>query len=137
MSGHIFFADRYYGYDDGIYVALRLIEMLSKKNKNLSEYVSEVPKYVSTPEIRIDCVNDDEKFILVEKLVVYFKENFDCNLTDGVRINFKDGWGLIRASNTQPVLVCRCEAKNEKKLDGIKNIIFDKIKYFGGNKVEL
>ena len=65
-----------------------------------------------------------------------FSENFNCNLIDGVRINFKDGWGLIRASNTQPVLVCRCEAKNKIQLDEIKNIIFDKIKYFGADKIE-
>ena len=136
MSGHIFFADRYYGYDDGMYVALRLIELLSRGNKRLSEYTSEIPKYVSTPEIRINCINDKEKFILIKKLVFYFKENFDCNLIDGVRINFTDGWGLVRASNTQPVLVCRCEAKDKKKLDEIKNIIFDKIKYFGDTTVE-
>ena len=137
MSGHIFFADRYYGYDDGIYVALRLIEMLSKRNKKLSEYLSEIPKYISTPEIRINCKDDALKFSLVEKLVSYFKENLDCNLIDGVRINFDDAWGLIRASNTQPVLVCRCEARNEKRLEEIKSIIFDKIKHFGDGIVEI
>jgi len=137
MSGHIFFSDRYYGYDDGIYVALRLIEKLSKKNINLSEYIAEIPQYISTPEIRIDCIDDNEKFILTEKLVSYFSQKFDCNLIDGVRINFKNGWALIRASNTQPVLVCRCEAEDEQKLNNIKEIIFDKIKYFGGDKIEL
>ena len=137
MSGHIFFSDRYYGYDDGIYVALRLIEILSKKEKKLSEYISEIPQYVSTPEIRINCINDTEKFILTKKLVAYFSEKFDCSLIDGVRVNFKNGWALIRASNTQPVLVCRCEAKNEENLHNIKKIIFDKIKLFGGSKIEL
>ena len=136
MSGHIFFSDRYYGYDDGIYVALRLIEKLSKKNINLSEYVAEIPEYISTPEIRIDCIDDNEKFILTEKLVAYFSEKFDCNLIDGVRINFENGWALIRASNTQPVLVCRCEAEDEESLNDIKEIIFNKIKYFGDDKIE-
>jgi len=137
MSGHIFFADRYYGYDDGIYVALRLIEILSKKEKKLSEYISKIPQYVSTPEIRINCIDDAEKFILTEKLIIYFSEKFDCNLIDGVRVNFKNGWALIRASNTQPVLVCRCEAENKESLYDIKTIIFDKIKLFGGSKIEL
>ena len=136
MSGHIFFADKYYGYDDGIYVALRLIEILSGKDKKLSEYVSKVPKYISTPEIRIDCKDDEEKFCLVEKLVSYFKDKFRCNLIDGIRIEFDNGWGLIRASNTQPVIVCRFEANSNDAVNQIKEIIFDKIEYFGGDKIE-
>ena len=136
MSGHIFFADKYYGYDDGIYVALRLIELLSKNNKKLSEYLSDIPQYFSTPEIRIDCCDDNAKFDLVQRLVSYFKKKFPCNLVDGIRINFDYGWALIRASNTQPALVCRCEAKNEEQLYNIKKIIFNKIKDFGGINID-
>ena len=132
MSGHIFFNDRYYGYDDGIYASLRLIELLSKSPKKLSDYVNEIPKYVSTPEIRIDC-DDATKFEIVDNIKKHFLNRFKCNLIDGVRIEFDYGWGLIRASNTQPVIVCRFESDTTENLEKIKNIIFEQIKFYGVN----
>ena len=131
MSGHIFFKDRYYGYDDGIYVSLRLIEILSKTTKRISDYVSGIPKYISTPEIRIDCNNDAIKFEVANNIKKYFSNKFNCNLIDGVRIEFDYGWGLVRASNTQPVIVCRFEANSIDNLNRIKKIVFDQIKSHG------
>ena len=133
MSGHIFFKDRYYGYDDGIYASLRLVELLSKSTKKLSDYVFEIPKYISTPEIRIDCIDDDTKFEIVNNIKKYFLNKFKCNLIDGVRIEFDYGWGLLRASNTQPVIVCRFESDSIENLNKIKNIIFEQIKFHGVN----
>ncbi len=135
MSGHIFFADRYFGYDDGIYVSLRLIELLSKKTEPISELLSELPIYVSTPEIRIDCEDDRQKFDIVKNVKEYFINKYECNLIDGIRIEFPYGWGLIRNSNTQPVIVCRFEADNQENLEKIQNLIFQKIRYFGGDVV--
>ena len=131
MSGHLFFADRYFGYDDGIYASLRLIEFLSKSKEKLSELVEIIPKYFSTPEIRIDCKNDQEKFEIVSKVKNFFINKYKCNDIDGIRIEFDYGWGLVRSSNTQPVIVCRFEAESEQLLEKIKKLIFDKIKVFG------
>ncbi|GAG98830.1 unnamed protein product, partial [marine sediment metagenome] len=118
MSGHIFFADRYHGYDDALYASLRLLEILSEDGK-LSDYAKKVPKYFSTPEIRIE-TTDEKKFYVVEQLKKYFKESYNVIDIDGVRVDFPDGWGLIRSSNTQPVLVLRFEAKTEKRLEEIR-----------------
>jgi phosphomannomutase/phosphoglucomutase len=123
MSGHIFFADRYYGYDDAIYAALRLFEILSRGEK-LSSLTARVPKYYSTPEIRID-TTDEEKFGIVEDLKAHFKKSYRVIDIDGVRVDFDDGWGLIRASNTQPVLVLRFEARTEQRLEEIRKLFFD------------
>ena len=136
MSGHIFFADRYYGYDDGIYVSLRLIELLSRSKESLSEHLLNIPTFISTPEIRLDCENDQIKFEIVENVISYFKKRFQCNLIDGVRIEFEYGWGLIRSSNTQPVIVCRFEADNQDNLNEIKKLVFDKIQEYGDIKIE-
>ena len=136
MSGHIFFADRYYGYDDGIYVSLRLIELLSRSKESLSEHLLNIPTFISTPEIRLDCENDQIKFEIVENVISYFKKRFQCNLIDGVRIEFESGWGLIRSSNTQPVIVCRFEADNQDNLNKIKKLVFDKIQEYGDIKIE-
>jgi phosphomannomutase/phosphoglucomutase len=136
MSGHIFFADKYFGYDDGIYVGLRLIELLSNSNKKLSELVSKIPKYISTPEIRIECKSDEEKFQITKKVKEYFVNKYDCNTTDGVRINYSNGWGLIRSSNTQPVIVCRFESDSVENLEKIKKEIFFKLKEFGNIYVD-
>ena len=136
MSGHLFFSDRYFGYDDGIYTSLRLVELLSKSKLSFSELVSRIPKYYSTPEIRIDCKDDDEKFLIVNEIKNHFMSKYNYNDIDGLRIEFDFGWGLIRASNTQPVIVCRFEADSNKKLDEIKNIIFDKISDYGDFKFE-
>ena len=131
MSGHIFFADRYFGYDDGIYVGLRLIELLSKSKKKLSQLVNDIPMYISTPELRIDCNSDEEKDLVTSKLVDYFSKKYNCNTIDGVRINYSHGWALIRSSNTQPVIVFRFESDSLINLRKIKNEIFDKLNEFG------
>ncbi len=122
MSGHLFFADRYFGFDDALYAACRLLEIVSRGNKPLSELLADLPLYESTPEIRIDCP-DDEKFQVVERVRDHFKKTHDVIDVDGARIQFDDGWGLIRASNTQPVLVLRFEAKRAKSLDAIRKAI--------------
>ena len=131
MSGHIFFADHYYGYDDAIYVAARLVQTLSRTQKTLSELRMEIPTYFSTPEMRLDCGTDQNKFDIAEKSTQYFSENYDCNTIDGVRIKFGDGWGLVRASNTQPVIVCRFEAKTKERMEEIKEMVMDKLNSFG------
>tara|TARA_B100000029_G_scaffold303096_1_gene295925 strand:+ start:13098 stop:14468 length:1371 start_codon:yes stop_codon:yes gene_type:complete len=131
MSGHIFFADDYFGFDDAIYASARLIQMLSRQEKKLSDLVSELPQYYSTPEIRLNCSDDQEKFRINEKAKIYFKENYDCLDIDGVRVKFSDGWGLVRASNTQPVIVCRFESKTEERTKEIQELILNKIKDFG------
>ncbi len=137
MSGHIFFADRYYGYDDGIYAGLRLIELLSKNFDKLSKYTVNIKTYPSTPEIRIDCKDDQEKNIIVDNLINYFKDKYKCNLIDGIRIEFEKGWGLIRASNTQPVIVCRFEADRNEELLQIQDLIISKINSFGDFNIEI
>jgi phosphomannomutase/phosphoglucomutase len=119
MSGHIFIADDYYGYDDAMYAALRLLELLSDSNRSLSQLAGEVPKYFSTPEIRVPCA-DEKKFGITKRLRDHFSAKYPVIDIDGVRVKFNDGWGLVRASNTQPVLVMRFEAKTEKRLKEIR-----------------
>ena len=131
MSGHIFFADDYFGYDDALYVAARLLELLSKTDKKLSELRSVIPVYYSTPEMRMEAKNDEEKFIITRKAVEYFTSNFECITVDGVRIKFDDGWGLVRSSNTQPVIVCRFEANSIERRDEIMEIVLNKLREFG------
>ena len=131
MSGHIFFADDYYGYDDALYVGLRLLQILSNTNDTLSQLTNEIPKYYSTPEMRIDCKNDNEKFNITKKAVEYFTDNYDCITIDGVRIKFKNGWGLVRSSNTQPVIVCRFEAATQNDLIEMKDMVLTKLHEFG------
>ena len=131
MSGHIFFADDYYGYDDALYVAARLLELLSRTDKSLSELKSEIPKYYSTPEIRMEAKNDEEKFIIAKKAIEHFTAHYDCITVDGVRIKFNDGWGLVRSSNTQPVIVCRFEAISDQRKDEIMDLVITKLKEFG------
>jgi phosphomannomutase/phosphoglucomutase len=115
MSGHMFFADRYYGYDDALYAACRLIEIVAKSGQPLSAQLAGLPKMVSTPEIRVDCA-DELKFDLVARVAEHFKRTHKTIDIDGVRIIFPEGWGLLRASNTQPVLVMRFEATSEHLL---------------------
>jgi phosphomannomutase / phosphoglucomutase len=116
MSGHMFFADRYYGFDDALYAACRLIEIVAKSGKPLSAQLEGVPKTVSTPELRVDCP-DDKKFLVVEKVAEIVRKRHHVVDVDGVRVPFAQGWGLVRASNTQPVLVMRFEATSEKLLN--------------------
>ena len=115
MSGHMFFADRYFGYDDGIYASCRLLEILDKSGKTIAELLDGIPATVVTPEIRVDCP-DEVKFSLVEKVKEYFHRRYPLIDVDGVRVLFDNGWGLVRASNTQPALVLRFEAETEKQL---------------------
>jgi len=131
MSGHIFFADDYYGYDDAIYVAARLIQLLSKTDKKLSELKSEIPVYYSTPEIRLEAESDEEKFNISKLAVDYFTKHNNCITVDGVRIIYENGWGLVRASNTQPVIVCRFEANTIDNMNQIKKMVLDKLQEFG------
>jgi len=135
MSGHIFFADDYFGYDDAIYVAGRLIQMLSNTEKTLSELKSVIPKYISTPEIRLEAESDEKKFEIARMAEDYFSKNYDCITVDGVRVKFKEGWGLVRASNTQPVIVCRFEGDTIDNMNKIQSIILDKLKEFGNLKI--
>jgi phosphomannomutase/phosphoglucomutase len=125
MSGHLFFADRYFGYDDAIYAGARLIEILSNTDEPLSSQLADVPRMFSTPEIRVDCP-DDKKFEAVRKLTEEFKKTHDVIDIDGARVLFEHGWGLVRASNTQPVLVLRFEADSERHLDEIQKLVSSK-----------
>ena len=136
MSGHIFFADDFFGFDDAIYVSLRLAQLLSRTDQSLSELTAEIPVYYSTPEMRLKCSDDEEKFKISRKADEYFTTNYDCSTVDGVRIKFTDGWGLVRASNTQPVIVCRFEAKTMERMEEIQNEILDKLIEFGEIKLE-
>jgi len=131
MSGHMFFADRYFGFDDAIYASVRLLEMLSRSETKLSGILSDVPKTFNTPEIRLDCP-DSIKFEVVDNLKAYFKDKYHIIDIDGVRIPFDDGWGLIRASNTQPVLVLRFEARTEERLRAIRFLIENALKEIMG-----
>ena len=131
MSGHIFLADDYFGYDDAIYVSARVVQMLSRQDKKLSELVAALPQYHSTPEIRLNCVSDEEKFRIDKEATAYFKNNYDCLDIDGVRIRFSDGWGLVRASNTQPALVCRFEAKTKERMQEIESLVLNKLSELG------
>ena len=131
MSGHLFFAERYFGYDDAIYAGARLLEILSTKKEGIKELLSDLPKMVNTPEIRIDCP-DEIKFEVVSEIAEEFKkEGYNVVDVDGARVIFTDGWGLIRASNTQPVLVLRFEARNQKRLEEIQQIFREKLKKRG------
>jgi phosphomannomutase/phosphoglucomutase len=120
MSGHMFFADRYLGFDDALYAACRLMEIVALSGKPLSAQLQGVPKTVATPEIRIDCP-DETKFGVVERVAAHFKQTHDVIDVDGARVLFSGGWGLLRASNTQPVLVMRFEATSQELLDTYRN----------------
>jgi len=122
MSGHIFFADRYFGYDDAIYASCRLLEILSQTEKRIPELLGDVPKAYNTPEIRVDCP-DDRKFSIVEKVKESFRREHPIVDVDGVRVLFPDGWGLVRASNTQPALVLRFEARTPERLQEIRALV--------------
>jgi phosphomannomutase / phosphoglucomutase len=125
MSGHLFFADRYFGYDDAVYAGLRLLEIAARlppmedgQTSALARALSDLPKTFATPEIRLDCA-EEEKFGLVSRAQQRLRDRHPVNDIDGVRITFPDGWGLIRASNTQPVIVLRAEAQSVARRDEI------------------
>jgi len=129
MSGHMFFADEYYGYDDAIYAAGRLLRILSRTERPLSALAAEIPHYHATPEIRVACP-DDRKHEVVTALAAEFKGRYEVIDIDGVRIVLPDGWGLVRASNTQPVLVVRAEGTTPSALDRIKRILEDALRHY-------
>jgi len=122
MSGHMFFGDRYHGYDDALYAACRLMEIVSNSGKPLSAQLEGLPRMVSTPEIRVDCA-DEVKFEVVAAVAERFRETHEVIDVDGVRVLFPNGWGLVRASNTQPVLVLRFEAGTEEDLKQYRGIV--------------
>ncbi|MCL8208104.1 MAG: phosphomannomutase/phosphoglucomutase [Actinomycetia bacterium] len=119
MSGHMFFADEYYGFDDAFYAAGRLLRILSHTDRPLSALLADVPELAATPEVRIPCP-DDQKFAVVDRLVAHFRARYPVVDVDGVRVNYPYGWGLVRASNTQPALVARAEADTVEHLRGIE-----------------
>ena len=119
LSGHICFGENYYGFDDALYGACLLVQLVSRLDKSLSKRVAEFPQYVSTPEIRVE-VTEETKFDIVRRAVEHFKKSHEVVDVDGARVLFGDGWGLLRASNTQPVLVMRFEARTKESLDRIQ-----------------
>lgn len=125
MSGHLFFADRYFGYDDAIYAGARLLEILTRTEKSIGDLLVDIPKMVSTPEIRLDCP-DEKKFQVVSEMAEEFQREYEVIDVDGARVLFDGGWGLVRASNTQPVLVFRFEAEDDRRLEEIRKIFMDK-----------
>ncbi len=129
MSGHIFFADRFYGFDDATYAGARVLEILSKTDKTLSELLSDLPETFSTPELRVDC-SDERKFEIVRKIAEEFSQTNEVITIDGARILFKNGWGLVRASNTQAILVLRFEADSEENLQEIRETVESRVNYF-------
>jgi phosphomannomutase/phosphoglucomutase len=126
MSGHLFFVERYFGYDDAVYAGARLLEILSRTEKSLKDLLDGIPETVNTPEIRLDCP-DERKFRIVAELASEFKRDHRVVDVDGARVLFDGGWGLIRASNTQPALVLRFEANDEKRLEEIRKTFMDKL----------
>jgi len=129
LSGHLYFADEYFGYDDAIYASLRLLKILDKEDRKLSEFFKDVKKYYSTPEIRIE-VPDEEKFEIVEKVKRYYSDKYKISDIDGVKVYYSNGWALLRASNTQPALVVRVEAETEDALNKMKNEFIEVIEKF-------
>ena len=116
MSGHIFFGGDYLGFDDALFAAVRLLEIVSHGPGGLAVLLKDIPDTFTTPELRVDCA-DDAKFDVVERAAAYFGSRYDVDTIDGVRIRYPNGWGLLRASNTQPVLVLRFEATTQSDLD--------------------
>ena len=127
MSGHLFFADRFYGFDDAVYAGGRLLEILGESKLTLEALVDQLPKTYATPELRLSCP-DESKFQVPEKAAQFFGQSYQVSLIDGVRIDFESGWGLIRASNTQPVLVLRVEATSETARDDYLKRLIDWLK---------
>jgi phosphomannomutase/phosphoglucomutase len=126
MSGHIFFGHRWLGFDDGIYASGRLLELLSRTAAPMSTLLADVPRTFSTPELRVDCP-EDKKFELVRRAQAWFAARYQAITVDGVRVVFPDGWGLVRASNTQPILVLRFEATSEARLGEIRKLVEEQV----------
>jgi phosphomannomutase/phosphomannomutase/phosphoglucomutase len=128
MSGHVFFADRNFGYDDAVYAGGRMIQILSESGKTVPELLEGLPPAYSTPEIRIDTTEEKKRMIVEEMRKQFGNGKYKVNEIDGIRIWFDDGFALVRASNTQPVLVCRFEATTQKRCDEIRNLIEGSVK---------
>lgn len=131
MSGHLFFADEYYGYDDAIYASCRILRLLSRQEQPLSALMASIPSYPSTPEIRVECP-DELKFRIVQEVGDLFRREYATVDVDGVRVLFGDGWGLLRASNTQPVLVLRFEAHTPERLQEIQEMFARRLRGYSG-----
>ncbi len=127
MSGHIFFSDRFLGFDDALYATLRLLEIMVNSGKTVSQLIEDLPKTFTTPEIRVECA-DDIKFDVVKKITDLFKKDHEVIDIDGMRALFEGGWGLVRASNTQPALVLRFEADTPERLDEIRSKVETELK---------
>jgi phosphomannomutase/phosphoglucomutase len=131
MSGHIFFANRWFGFDDGIYSSARLLELVTRTEQPVSSLLADVPRTFATPEIRMDCP-DDQKFEVVRRAQAFFAARYQAVTVDGVRVTFPDGWGLVRASNTQPLLVLRFEARTPERLAEIRRLVESKVEELKG-----
>ena len=131
MSGHIFFTEKFRGYDDAIYASARFVDIIAGGAESVAEIDATIPRYLSTPEIRVE-TSDEDKFRVVDELVAHFKNDTDHDVidVDGVRVLFGDGWGLVRASNTQPVLVMRFEARSNDRLHEIAKTILAKVREY-------
>lgn len=129
LSGHFYFGENYYGIDDSFLASLKIMELLSKTQKPLSQLFEGLPRLASSPEIRIPCA-EDKKFEVVKKMTEFFRHHYEVNDIDGARIEFKNGWGLVRASNTGPALSLRFEAESEARLQEIQALVFDKLRDF-------
>lgn len=130
VSGHMFFAENYYGFDDALFAGLKILEILSKSGKPLSEHFDGLPKTFITPEIKVPCP-DRSKFAVVEEMTKHFRQHYPCITLDGIRIEFGDGaWGIVRSSNTSPYLTLRFEAKTKKKFDEIQKIVYEKLQEY-------
>ncbi|HEX8637320.1 MAG TPA: phosphomannomutase/phosphoglucomutase [Pyrinomonadaceae bacterium] len=129
MSGHIFFADRFYGFDDATYAGARVLEILSKTDLSLSQLLSDLPETFSTPELRVECT-EEQKFVVVERIAEEFSKTNEVITIDGARILFEHGWGLARASNTQAILVLRFEADSEENLAQIRETVESRVNHF-------
>ena len=119
MSGHMFFTEGFYGHDDALYAAARILRIVSSSKGSVRDLLADVPSYFSTPELRVDCP-DDRKFALVQAASEHFRKSHDVIDVDGARVLYGDGWGLIRASNTQPIVVLRFEALTAQRRDEIR-----------------
>jgi phosphomannomutase / phosphoglucomutase len=131
MSGHMFFADRFFGFDDAVYASLRLLEILAESDRPLHAMLEDVPQTFATPELRVDCP-DDAKFALVQRVLDHYRRTHEVIDVDGARIQFEGGWGLVRASNTQPVLVLRFEAESEARLVELRREVEDTVERLKG-----
>jgi phosphomannomutase/phosphoglucomutase len=132
LSGHICFGEDYYGFDDALYGACLLVQLVARAGRSLSEMVDDFPKYVSTAEIRIE-VTEENKFEIVKKAVEHFGKQNEVIDVDGARVLFDGGWGLLRASNTQPVLVARYEARTQDQLQKIQDTMEEWLRAQGVN----